>query len=122
MTVMTMINATEELRRLLDERGVEWSDYSDDRVFHTSWNNMSCWFNEFTDGWTAWGMSMHGTPEQAIAATLGSGTCSMEYGDAVTEDTKRVLDVYFCSECGSPTYNDCMPYYCIYCGKAVKRG
>lgn len=59
--------------------------------------------------------------EQAIAATLGSGECEMEYGGDVTEDTKRVLGVYFCSECGSPNYNDCMPYFCIYCGKAVKR-
>ena len=61
------------------------------------------------------------TPEQAVAATLWSGTCSMEYGGDVTDSTKRVLGVYFCSECGSPTYNDCMPYYCMYCGKAVKR-
>lgn len=51
---------------------------------------------------------------------LGAGECKMEYGGDVTEDTKRVLGVYFCSDCGSPNYNDCMPYHCIYCGKAVK--
>lgn len=65
------MSATEELRRLLDERGVEWRDGSDENVLHTTWNNLNCWFNEFPDGWTSWGMSMRGTPEQAIAATLG---------------------------------------------------
>ena len=61
------------------------------------------------------------TPEQAIAATLGNGTCEMECGGDITPDTARVMGVYFCSECGSPIYNDCMPYFCSYCGKAVKR-
>ena len=61
-----------------------------------------------------------GTVEE-IAATLESDTCSMEYGGDVTESTKRVLGVYFCSECGSPIYNDCMPYYCMYCGRKVVR-
>lgn len=64
--------ATERLRELLDARGVEWSDSSDENLRHTTWNDMNCWFNEFPDGWTAWGMAMRGTPEQAIAATLGS--------------------------------------------------
>lgn len=56
-----------------------------------------------------------------LSAALDCGECEMEYGGDVTEDTARVMDVYFCSECGSPNYNDCMPHYCIYCGKAVKR-
>ena len=64
--------------------------------------------------------------ENAIAAwnaraELGNSTCEMEYGGDITPNTAKVMGVYFCSECGSPTYNDCMPYYCIYCGKAVKR-
>ena len=66
-----MESSTERLRALLDERGVEWSDASDDDIQHTTWNTASCWFSEFGDGWTAWGMSKPGTPEQAIAATLG---------------------------------------------------
>lgn len=66
------MSATERLRELLDERGVEWCDSSDENVLHTTWNDMNCWFNEFPDGWTAWGMAKRGTPEQAIAATLGS--------------------------------------------------
>ena len=67
---------TEELRHMLDERGVEWSDSSDENVLHTTWDAMKCWFNEFPDGWTSWGMTMHGTPEQAVAATVGE-ECEM---------------------------------------------
>lgn len=63
--------ATERLRELLDELGVEWSDHSDENITHTTWDGMDCWFNEFPDGWTAWGVAKRGTPEQAIAATLG---------------------------------------------------
>lgn len=29
--------------------------------------------------------------------------------------------VWFCSECGSPIYNDMEPEYCIYCGARVER-
>ena len=56
---------------MLDERGVEWSDSSDENVLHTTWNAMRCWFTEYPDGWTGWGMAMSGSPEQAIEATLG---------------------------------------------------
>ena len=73
-----MTSATDELRRLLDERGVEWQDNSDESVLHTTWGDMNCWFNEFPDGWTAWGMAKRGTPSQAIAATLGGGKLTAE--------------------------------------------
>ena len=83
------MTATEELRRLLDERGVEWRDSSDENVLHTTWNGMNCWFNEFPDGWTAWGMAMRGTPEQAIAATLGpcSDSSNCTNGERTCERT-----------------------------------
>lgn len=85
------MTATDELRRLLDERGVEWCEpvQMEGSIF-TRWNS---------DG-VSWTASMvHGrnnalrigasavTPEQAIAATLGSGTCT------VTHD-------FNCSNCG----------------------
>ena len=83
--------ATDEVRRMLDERGVEWRDSSDENVLHTTWNDMNCWFNEFPDGWTAWGMAMRGTPEQAVAATLGRGTCN---------DVCASISEFTCSACG----------------------
>lgn len=42
----------------------------------------------------------------------------MEYGGEV-KATALKLAVWFCSECGSPTYNDVMPFYCQYCGVTI---
>ena len=107
------MSATEELRRMLDERGVEWRDASDENVLHTTWNDMKCWFNEFPDGWTAWGMSMRGTPEQAIAATLGGGECEMEW----VSDWMG----WHCKACDSLRLGlpDQKPNYCPNCGAKV---
>lgn len=120
-------NRTTELREKLDALGIEHFDYDKGGRTQTMWES-SEGMRHFTYetaanpaktakliiGWFP-------TPEQAIAATLGSGTCEMEYGGDITLDTARVMGVYFCSECGSPIYNDCMPHFCGYCGKAVKR-
>ena len=125
-----MESSTERLRALLDERGVEWSDASDDDIQHTTWNTASCWFSEFGDGWTAWGMSKPGTPEQAIAATLGSGTCEYcngampipyQYADGFSGWIEIAID-------GATLFvqvgNDelAIPInYCPNCGRAVKQ-
>ena len=85
------MSATEELRRMLDERGVEWSDASDKNVSHTTWNDMKCWFIEFQDGWTAWGTSMHGTPEQAIAATLGEVRAGSSRFELTAEQVREAI-------------------------------
>lgn len=52
-------------------------------------------------------------------ADLIDPTCSMEYGGHVPDSVKDALGVYFCSECGSPIYNDMEPNYCPYCGARV---
>ena len=88
-------SATEELRQMLDERGVEWEDHSDDDVMHTTWNRADCWFTEFSDGWTALGMAKHGTPAKAIEATLGRETC---------HNIARSEDGWLCSKCGAHMY------------------
>ena len=62
------------------------------------------------------------TPEQAIAATLGSGTCCLYYG----EDDDG-YDGWYCDECGGwfqAVWRDghlVEPKHCQECGKAVKR-
>jgi hypothetical protein len=64
------MTATDELRRLLDERGVEWDGESYESC--TFWNeekNLAV-ASEDIDG-KLW-VSQSITPEQAIAATLGS--------------------------------------------------
>jgi len=113
---MTM-TATDELRRMLDERGVEWSDSSDEAARYTGWNDSHCWFIEFPDGWTSWGMlSNSGTPAQAIEATLGRGECRAVKVNRMADDNDP-YDIRACSECGA--YLDPMWHYCGICGRKV---
>lgn len=52
-------------------------------------------------------------------ADLIDPKCHMEYGGHVPDSVKDALGVYFCSECGSPIYNDMEPTYCPNCGARV---
>lgn len=61
------MSATEELRRMLDERGVEWRSGLEGVTTVGDW----C-FVEYDDGKLAATCEPVLTPEQAIAATLGS--------------------------------------------------
>ena len=105
------MTATDELRRLLDERGVEY------RVSATGYSidigpSITAYANR-TD--TTLDVSLRGvTPEQAIDATLGRGTC---------RDVGRYA--FVCSECGwasdEPHHvlGGFWPKYCPECGRAV---
>jgi len=122
-------SATERLRALLDERGVEWWQ---------SVNMLGCvftrWYSPlFSDEMVAMEngdgelelFSHLMTPEQAIAATLGSGTCHDE-GDPSD---------FCCSECGMRMFTETndtytmiaadertiikSPNYCPNCGREV---
>ena len=107
------MSATYELRRLLDERGVEWrvGDYP---TTCTVWESDGIvWHGLWRDGCIeliAWQV----TPEQAIDATLGRGTC---------EDVGRYA--FVCSECGwasdEPHHvlGGFWPKYCPECGRRV---
>ena len=108
-----MTSATDELRRLLDERGVEWRQ---------SANTLGCVFTRwqsplFGDEVCAMENGEEGlvvfdhylTPAQAIDATLGRGTCHRKWSK----------DGYaFCSECG---YNitGTWAHWCPNCGRKV---
>ena len=91
------MTATDELRRLLDERGVEWTaPNSCLRDEMTSWAARGFYYDAFEvpepDG-TFLLTAAHQddlTPEQAVEATLGRGTCRME---------KRHMD-WRCTGCG----------------------
>lgn len=106
----------EQLRRMLTECGVEWRE--------TAFGE-TIWLSTVLDGrvsarrvndklvlFTGYKLI---TPEQAIAATLGTGTC------------RRVLykptGVLVCSECGAgiPKQLDkyCFLHYCPNCGRKV---
>lgn len=105
------MTATDELRRLLDERGVEWrageimtfTDGADYLPTETDRLNVTL-FNL--------------TPEQAVEATLGRGTCRL-----VKEHFGRSGKNYrmVCSECHHIIYDGWQekPRYCPFCGRKV---
>ena len=101
------MTATDELRRLLDERGVEWWQ---------SANTLGCiftrWYSPiFGDEVVAMENGEEGlvvfdhylTPEQAIAATLGSCNCSNSErtsdSDATAERRGDAVEVVRCRDC-----------------------
>lgn len=68
------MSATDELRRMLDERGVEWMPIAwnpkKETFYHTS-NGVGFCADEYADGVKIYTDATI-TPEQAIAATLGN--------------------------------------------------
>lgn len=116
------MSATDELRKLLDERGVEWWESANllGCVF-TRWHSPLfgdevCAMENGEDGLVLFEHYM--SPEQVIEATLGRGTCH--------NDAPEYLD-FLCSECGFVHYhsdaNDDEEgngwSYCPNCGRKV---
>ena len=89
------MTATDELRRMLDERGVEYRklDFKDGEqiTYITSYDvdGHEFGYSEFPDSGTLLRI-WEATPKQAIDATLGAGTCH-----------EVMIDKFFrgCSEC-----------------------
>ena len=117
------MTATEELRAELTRRGIEWR-WEDERTTY--------WYvtvdGEEWGEWTA--IEMGGylhlsfssgdvlTPEQAIAATLGSGTCKNVHEPP--KDTTFWQSPHFkCSECGATHVSMEYVFYCPNCGRKV---
>ena len=111
-----MTSATEHLRALLDERGVEW-DYGIGGAYTTEFsaNGVMLNFMDCGDGVIC---STIIAPEQAVAATLGPGTCHI---DLVGYNERE--DRFQCNSCDwsmwfrrgtLPCFN-----YCPNCGKRV---
>ena len=102
------MSATDELRRMLDERGVE---YRIDFDGSTEWDAQTGDYSsavDVGDGKLVFTGCL--TPLQAIAATLGSGTC------------KRIFIkdwLWKCSECGSRHDSGNLYNYCPNCGRKV---
>ena len=120
------MSATEELRRLLDERGIEHDDefiksalsYCDGYEA-TYWNGDSFGYVEpigappGTIGSYPDLTINNCTPEQAIAATLGRGECEMEYvSDFMSWHCKA------CDMMDMAPHNP-KPRYCKWCGAKV---
>ena len=102
------MTATDELRRMLDERGVKW--HGD---IATYWGDADAVESLFADN--ALDVSLYAiSPEQAVEATLGRGTCRLER----EPDSDRL---WWCSNCRS--YHEHVsefPWeYCPRCGAKV---
>ena len=95
------MSATDELRRMLDERGWHWWAGDDERK--TLWeSNGLTWeyFNdENGDAWLGFlgACEQDIAPEQAIEATLGRGTCSIRGGE--------------CDQCGAYIHRDAVLFW-----------
>ena len=112
------VSATEELRRMLDERGVKWDElqsYEGGKM--TRWRDgTGRYVTAYDDGVVEFFSDFYWqpTPQQAIDATLGRGTCKdVSGGDPCA---------FVCSECNA-TYDhpaDEPILYCPNCGRRVE--
>ena len=112
------MSATDELRRLLDERGVEYETNDHLGAYETSWDGFTAM--QLTPGAK---LMMVFTPEQAIAATLRGGMCHITASstDGLCSDNPRQ---YFELSCGHTFTLDGLepPNYCPNCGAKVIQG
>lgn len=123
------MSATEELRRMLDERGVEWVDTGNGSMLipaqaatNVAWD-VNIWPSGKDMGDCLWMHNRHPlTPEQAIATTLGQGTCTLPETcvDHGSIEYNGVTEWRECSACGE----EVLAYpanFCPSCGRRVKR-
>lgn len=120
------MSATERIRAMLDERGVEWMPvaWSPKReTFYHAANGVGFCADEYTDGVKIYTDSTI-TPEQAVEATLGRGECHPVISDNLAESEGTGDAWADCSECGhllfvltDPTSEP--PAYCPGCGAKV---
>jgi len=120
------MSAKDELRRMLTESGVEW-DYGITGTASTMFNanGVELTFIDMRDGVTC---STILTPAQAIAATVGRGTCEADETETIkcwvkckdepNTEHMELIHVMECSECGH-TYEHVNGDYefCPRCGK-----
>lgn len=120
------MNPTDELRRMLDEADVEW-DYGITGTASTMFNanGVELTFIGMRDGVTC---STILTPEQAVAATVGRGTCEADETETIkcwvkckdepSTERMELIHVMECSECGH-TYEHVNGDYefCPRCGR-----
>ena len=124
------MSATEDLRRMLDERGVKYDVRDGKAIKNTYWND--------AEG-RRWGYTsdesgaikdrqlflvrgrMDITPEQAVEATVGRWTCQIE----TTENWLPAERYHRCKECGAffavlDASHDIPPRYCPNCGRRIE--
>lgn len=106
------MTATDELRRLLDGRGVEWRGGLPTETMVDE--PLDLLYVERPDGTLRVFVRSYLTPAQAVEATLGRGTCEMLDGGYGSP--------FVCSECGAEFNADVIHgdvNYCPNCGRKV---
>lgn len=118
-----MESSTQVLRRLLDERGVEWRGGLPTETMVEA-DGLDLLYVALPDGRVRAYIRNYLTPEQAVEATLGRGTCRPIISDNLTESEGTGDAWADCSECGhllcvltDPSSQ--MPNYCPWCGARV---
>lgn len=121
-----MTSATDELRRMLDERGVKWEDDSPVpsmkpwKTSFTSFTGEEVTIGAYDEPKWLMGTMVFLTPEQAIAATLGRGTCRLESMHGYTDP---YVTTRYVVELSCHTLDDWLesepPAYCPWCGAKV---
>ena len=119
-----MESSTQILRRLLDERGVEWWNETDPKpqgVTMAHVDEQLIEYHENVNGSIGYHVyNMHDlTPDQAIDATLGRGECRLE-----RVNSGPMYDVWRCPVCGykhaeSVSGEVVTQNYCPRCGRRV---
>ena len=110
------MSATDELRRLLDERGVEHTDLGG----MTEWTSAPgriCRAYTRPEPLTVDIAMLAVPPEQAVEATLGRGTCRMDREEHESPFDGAPIVTWRCSECEEFL----APYmrYCPNCGARI---
>lgn len=121
------MNATERLRELLDERGVEYvaEDEPSVGLHFTSWDaDGFMWEADDRDKRIYLSADRLITPKQAIAATLGAGTCKADETETIkcvaADGSHLTVHVMECSACGHTYEHVNGDYeYCPHCGRCV---
>lgn len=112
------MTATEELRRLLDERGVKHVDAEDGHTQHTWWSDGD---HEIAASNNGKRLAVYGLdPEQAVEATLGRRECRLVRHGNLTDWPEMVC--WSCSVCDFGWHhdvNDKQFRYCPNCGRRV---
>lgn len=113
------MTATDELRRLLDGRGIEWMDCGEvstliptQDAVPRAWT-VNRWPSSNDMGDCLWVQNRHPlTPAQAVEATLGRGTC---------HECAGMGDVFECSECGMRYEGWALKRWARYCPNCGRR-
>ena len=129
------MSATDELRAMLNERGVKWSN-----PVQMEGSEFTRWHDANGTQWTASEVThadsklrigaSHVTPAQAVEATLGRDECEV-YEDEASCAVFGIEKEYTCCECETSfalwktdEYDgqlDVRPEFCPRCGRRVKR-